>query len=346
MSALEIHHLGLNEVSRIHVRYQTDVMDCLGFKGTFHDFVNAQKSDPRNFCGSSKALLAGYKVVLNRIKSLIPIFFDTFPNSELEIVEKSAPNAPCAYYITGTQDGSRPGRFYVNVSNLSERPKYEMIALALHEGIPGHHHQGAIAIETPSIPNFMRFIEDRRYEFAPARRQLYTGYLEGWALYCEALGEEMGLYEEPLDLFGRLSMEMMRAVRLVVDTGIHELGWSVQQAIEYMQTNTGMAFKECEAECYRYEAWPGQACAYKVGEVAIWNMRKAAEKLLGSRFDLKAFHRVLLNTGPMPLDLLANEVSEWAHGCMPGNERTQRRYSGHDGSPVAWAQGQKWHPHR
>ena len=153
--------------------------------------------------------------------------------------------------------------------------------------------------------------EDRRYEFCPARRQLYAAYLEGWALYCEALGEEMGMYADPLSLFGRLSMEMMRAVRLVVDTGIHSKGWNVQQAIEFMMEKTGMHRHECEAECYRYEAWPGQACAYKVGEIAIWQMRRAAEKALGDKFDLKSFHTVLLRSGPLPLDTLAKQVDEW-----------------------------------
>jgi uncharacterized protein (DUF885 family) len=186
-----------------------------------------------------------------------------------------------------------------------------MVALALHEGIPGHHLQGSLALEDDNLPPFLRFIEDRRYEFCPARRQLYAAYLEGWALYCEALGEEMGLYADPLCLFGRLSMEMMRAVRLVVDTGIHSKGWSVEQAIVYMMDKTGMHRHECEAECYRYEAWPGQACAYKVGEIAIWRMRRAAETTLADKFDLKAFHNVLLCSGPLPLDTLAMQVDEW-----------------------------------
>ena len=150
--------------------------------------------------------------------------------------------------------------------------------------------------------------EDRRYEFCPARRQLYAAYLEGWALYCEALGEEMGMYADPLSLFGRLSMEMMRAVRLVVDTGIHSKGWNVQEAISYMMEKTGMHRHECEAECYRYEAWPGQACAYKVGEIAIWQMRRAAEKALGDKFDLRAFHDALLSHGAPPVALIQERV--------------------------------------
>jgi len=150
-------------------------------------------------------------------------------------------SGPVAFYYAGTADGKRPGRFYVNTTRLNDRPKYEMMALALHEGFPGHHLQAMLAIESDTIPDFLRFIEDRRYEYGGARRPLYTGYLEGWALYCERLGEEMGMYKTPQDLFGRLSMEMMRAVRMVVDTGIHQYGWSVEKAAGYMEEKTGMA---------------------------------------------------------------------------------------------------------
>merc|ERR1711879_86142 len=186
-----------------------------------------------------------------------------------------------------------------------------MKALALHEGVPGHHLQGALALENEDLPDFLRYIEDRRYEFGSARRPLYTGYLEGWALYCEHLGEEMGMYTTPYDLFGRLSMEMMRAVRLVVDTGIHAFGWSVAKAAEYMEEKTGMAAAECSDECYRYACWPGQACAYKVGQLALEEMRSTAETKLGDKFDVRAFHEQLLGAGPLPLDILAQRVDSW-----------------------------------
>ena len=238
--------------------------------------------------GTVEELLQGYRELCVEISQVLPRFFAEFPSSSLEIVSKDAASAPAAYYLAGTPDGTRPGRFYVNVSNLPQRPKYEMVALALHEGIPGHHHQCALALENGAVPDFLRFLEDRRYEFCPARRNTYSAYLEGWALYCEALGEEMGMYKDPMQVFGRLSMEMMRAVRLVVDTGIHHYGWGVEKAIVYMMEATGMHRHECEAECFRYEAWPGQACAYKVGEVAIWRMRRSAEAALGTAFDVKA----------------------------------------------------------
>jgi uncharacterized protein (DUF885 family) len=198
-------------------------------------------------------LLEGYRLKCQAIKNVLPKYFNVFPSSPLEIVRKDAPTAPAAYYLAGTPDGSRPGRFYVNVSNINARPKYEMTSLALHEAIPGHHHQCALALENVAIPDFLRFLEDRRYEFCPARRQLYAAYLEGWALYCEALGEEMGLYTTPLELFGKLSME-----------------------------------------------------------IAIWKMRHAAEEKLGSEgFNLKDFHDVVLNSGPLPLDALERMVEEW-----------------------------------
>jgi len=311
MSAAEIHEVGLQEVARIEQRYQADVMAPLGFAGTFEEFVAQCKGDKTLHYDTEAQLLDGYQKLSDRIAEVLPGYFAEFPASKLEIVSKQSETAPCAFYLSGTPDGSRPGRFYVNVSHLDKKPKYEMTALALHEGIPGHHHQGSIAIENPNIPNFMRYIEDRRYEFAPARRQMYTAYLEGWALYCEALGEEMGFYTDPLDLFGRLSCEMMRAVRLVVDTGIHDQGWSVERAIEYMMTKTGMARAGVEAECYRYEAWPGQACAYKIGEVAIWRIRNIAETKLGQRFDLKQFHSIVLGSGPMPLETLEAAVDDW-----------------------------------
>ena len=182
------------------------------------------------------------------------------------------------------------------------------------QGNPGHHLQVSLALEDEQTPSCLRYIEDRRYEFCPARRQLYAAYMEGWALYCESLGEEMeGLYASPFDLFGRLSMEMMRAVRLVVDSGIHAKGWSLEDSISYMVSKTGMFRKEVEAEVYRYEAWPGQACAYKVGEVAIRRARANAEAKIGAeRFDLKDFHEAVLKTGPVPLRVLEAAIDEWA----------------------------------
>lgn len=313
LTATEIHAIGLQEVSRIARRYQEDVLDALGFRGSFAAFA-LQCQDPASgqYYKRSGDMMEGYRILNDKIASLLPSFFERLPTSPLQMEELQAPSAPAAFYMQGTVDLTRPGKFYVNVSNLEKRPIYNMTALALHEGMPGHHLQGSLAIENPDLPPFLRFIEDRRYEYCPARRNIYTAYLEGWALYCEALGEEMpGIYATPMSLFGRLSMEMMRAVRLVVDTGIHSEGWSVERAVDYMMEQTGMQRHECEAECNRYEAWPGQACAYKIGEVAIWRMRRKAEARLGDGFNLRRFHTCLLEHGPLPLDALDALVDAW-----------------------------------
>jgi uncharacterized protein (DUF885 family) len=347
MSPEEVHTVGLSEVQRIRDRYKHDILvplhyltkekadTCseMDFAATFAQFVQECRTNPTFYYNTEEELLEGYRTMCDTIRTILPNYFNTFPSSPLEIVAKNAETAPAAYYLAGTPDGSRPGRFYVNVSNISQRPKYEMTSLALHEGIPGHHHQCALALENEQVPNFLRFLEDRRYEFCPARRQLYAAYLEGWALYCESLGEEMGMYQTPMELFGKLSMEMMRAVRLVVDTGIHKKGWSVETAIKYMMEQTGMHRHEVEAECYRYEAWPGQACGYKIGEIAIWRMRKYAEKQLGDElFVLKDFHDVLLNSGPMPLNVLEAMVHKWVEDIQLAKTMKRTREAGHEES--------------
>jgi len=308
----EIHDLGLQEVARIEGRFQKEVLDVIGFTGTFKEFASSLKGDPSNFYTSEDDLIDGYRTLVEQIRELLPKLFGRLPQMPLEVVKKKS--GPAAYYFAGTPDGKRPGRFYVNVTLLETRAKYEMPALALHEGIPGHHLQGAIALENQELPGFLRYIEDRRYEFCPARRPLYAAYLEGWALYCEALGEEMGIYTTPKQLFGRLSTEMMRAVRLVVDTGIHHFGWSIERAIEYMEEKTGMATSECESECHRYAAWPGQACAYKVGQLAIEEVRRRVEAALGESFDVKAFHELVLGAGPVPLHILSQRADTWLTG--------------------------------
>jgi len=309
MTAQEIHDLGLQEVARIEARFKEEVLAKVGFAGSTAEYASSLKADKSYFWDSEEELLEGYRALVAKIQAELPKYFSRQPKMPLEVVPKR--EGPAAYYFCGTP-GDRPGRFYANVSRLDTRAKYEMPALALHEGVPGHHLQNALALENEELPSFLRYIEDRRYEYGPARRPLYTAYLEGWALYCERLGEEMGMYTTPQELFGRLSMEMMRAVRLVVDTGIHAFDWSIEKATEYMLEKTGMAAAECEKECHRYAAWPGQACAYKVGEIAIQDMRQKAEAALGVDFNLAAFHEVLLSSGPMPLDKLRDRVAAWA----------------------------------
>eukprot|EP00450_Noctiluca_scintillans_P016753 CAMPEP_0194512808 /NCGR_PEP_ID=MMETSP0253-20130528/44936_1 /TAXON_ID=2966 /ORGANISM="Noctiluca scintillans" /LENGTH=595 /DNA_ID=CAMNT_0039356309 /DNA_START=64 /DNA_END=1851 /DNA_ORIENTATION=- len=305
----QIHDMGLREVTRIEERVQREVLDVLGFKGSFAEFATGLKENPEFFFDTEDELLQGYREIIERIQEKLPQYFNQQPRMPLVVARRTA--GPMAFYMQGTQDGKRPGTFSVNVTNLSERPKYGMTVLALHEGVPGHHLQGALAIENESLPDFLRYTEDRRYEYCPARRPLYAGYLEGWALYCEALGEEMAMYTTPHELFGRLSAEIWRAVRLVADTGIHAYGWSVDRAAAYMEEKTGMARDECHKECRRYAAWPGQACGYKVGEMALLEIRQSAESALGAKFDIKAFHDVVLGSGPLPMNILDGLVREW-----------------------------------
>lgn len=316
MTANEIHDIGLQEVERIEKRYIHDILLPLGYKeNEFDKFIEFVKHDKQFYVKTSEELLSHYKNMCTKISEIMPNYFNEIPKSPLEIVQKSV--GPAAYYLAGTADGTRPGRFYVNCSEIDKRPLYESIALSLHEANPGHHHQCAITLENKNLPNFMRFFEDRRYEVGPSKRSMATAYVEGWGLYSEYLGEEMGLYTTPYELFGRLSMEMMRAVRLVVDTGIHSKGWSLERAIHYMMEKTGMHRHEVETEIYRYATWPGQATAYKIGELAIRNYRKKAETELKSKFNLKDFHTAILRYGPIPLTMMENLVQHYINAIGP-----------------------------
>lgn len=316
MSPDAIHLDGLTEVARIEKRYVDDVLTPLGYKpDEFEKFVEFVRTDKQFYVSSSAELLSKYKEMCAKISKILPDYFNEIPTSPLDIVEKSV--GPAAYYLAGTADGSRPGKFSVNCSDIDQRPLYEMVALSLHEANPGHHHQCSVVLESSSLPDFMRLFEDRRYEVGGARRSMQTAYIEGWGLYCEYLGEEMGLYTTPYDLFGRLSMEMMRAVRLVVDTGIHHKGWSLDRAIDYMMQKTGMHRHEVETEIYRYATWPGQATAYKIGEMAIKKYRHMAECELGSKFNIKDFHTAVLKFGPVPLTTLQNLVQHYINAVGP-----------------------------
>lgn len=329
LTADEIHTIGLAEVKRIEDRFKNEVLIPLGFDpDDFKAFSEHIKGSTELYVKSSEELLNVYKdIVANKIQPIIPKYFNEIPQSTLEILGLSG--GPAAFYITGTNDGKRPGRFYVNISRVEEKPVFETIALTLHEAIPGHHHQGtkcefncfvliieqftvgSINSENNNLPKFLRYIEDRRYDICPCRRSMCTAYLEGWGLYSEYLGEEMGLYVTPYYLFGRLTLEMMRAVRLVVDTGIHSKGWSTDEAIAYMLSKTAMHYNEVAAEIYRYASMPGQACAYKIGEIQFRNLRKKAEEQLGDKFDVRNFHSACLNNGPMSMLLLEKCIDDF-----------------------------------
>jgi len=296
-----IHALGLKEVARIR-----DEMDAVrrqvGFQGDLHAFFKHLQTDPQFFFAKSEDVLVTYREQQKRINALLPKLFDVFPKADYEVREVEAFRAKSAAggsYQNPSADGSRPGVFYVNTFNLKAQPKWGTETLSLHEASPGHHFQGTIAQEVQSLPKFRRF------------GTFYVAYSEGWALYAESLGKELGVFTDPYQWFGRLNDEQLRAMRLVVDTGLHSKGWTRQQAIDYMTDNSALADTDIESEVERYIVIPGQALGYKVGQLTITRLRAEAERELGARFDLKEFHRVLLTDGALPMSVLETKVREW-----------------------------------
>ncbi len=300
LSVEAIHQTGLAEVRRI--RSQMDsIIDVTGFEGDFAEFAEFLRSDPRFFHASAEALLAAYRDIAKRVDPQLPKLFGTLPRMPYGIIpipsyaEKSQTTA---YYQSGSSEAGRPGYFYANTYDLSSRPTWEMEALTIHEAVPGHHLQIALAHELEGVPKFRRFGG-------------YTAFVEGWALYSESLGEEMGFYQDPYSKFGQLTYEIWRAIRLVVDTGMHALGWSRQDAIDFFKANTPKAEHDIVVEVDRYIVWPGQALAYKIGELKIKELRALGETQLGDRFDIRAFHDEVLGQGAVPLDLLQERMEEW-----------------------------------
>ncbi len=299
LTAEAVHQTGLAEVGRIRAEME-GVLQQVGFVGSFGQFVEFLRSDPQFYAKTPEELLSKTALILKRMDGELPRLFKTLPRLPYGIravPDFAAPGNTTAYYQPGAGDGSRAGYYYVNTYDLPSRPLYEMEALSLHEAVPGHHLQIALQQEL-DLPNFRRF-------------NGFTAFVEGWALYSERLGLETGFYTDPYSNFGRLSYEMWRALRLVVDTGLHALGWSRQQAIEYMLANSSSTVLNITNEVDRYIAWPGQALAYKIGELKIRSLRQRAEETLGSRFDLRTFHDVLLRGGALPLDVLETAVMEY-----------------------------------
>jgi uncharacterized protein (DUF885 family) len=295
----EVHQLGLREVTRIGA-----AMDSLARREGYADrkaFVAHLRSDPRYYPKSPAELLAAASVLTKRIDGEMPKYFGRLPRlpyTVKPIPDAVAPGTTTAYYGSGSLEGARPGIYWVNTSKLDQRPLYELPALTMHESVPGHHQQIAIAQEL-DLPPF------RRYGVS------FAAFTEGWGLYAERLGIEMGLYDTPEKEMGRLSYEMWRACRLVVDPGIHAKGWTREQAIAYMLEQTALSRGNIEAEVNRYITWPGQATAYKVGELRIREVRARAERRLGARFDLRGFHDAVLESGPVPLDVMEAQVERW-----------------------------------
>jgi uncharacterized protein (DUF885 family) len=304
----EIHEIGLREVARIG-----DEMEALkkkaGFEGCLAEFGKFLREDPRFFYTSPEDLLAGYRDICKRADAELPRLFGKLPRMPYgvkAVPEYAALSKPTAYYEGGSIEAGRPGYFVANTSKLDARPKWEMEALALHEAVPGHHLQIALA-------------QERGEKHELLRERFYTAYTEGWGLYAESLGTEMGLYKDPYSDFGRLTYEMWRAVRLVVDTGLHALGWTREQAIDYFRTHTAKTDHDIAVEVDRYLVWPGQALAYKIGQLKILELRRRAEKELGRNFDIRKFHDMILAEGALPLDVLEERVDEWIAGQKAEN---------------------------
>ncbi len=312
MTPEAIHALGLSEVKRIRAAME-NVKAETGFKGSMEDFFRFLRTDPRFYYTDAPSLLRGYRDICKRIDAGLPRLFGTLPRlpyGVAEIPAHAAPSATTAYYQPGSPDAGRAGLFYANTYRLETRPTWEMEALSAHESVPGHHLQIALAQELEGLPKF-------RTESG------FTAFVEGWGLYSESLGQDLGLYQDPYSRFGQLTYEMWRAVRLVVDTGIHAFGWSRQQSIDYFMQNAGKQEHDVTVEVDRYITWPGQALAYKIGQLKIRELRTRAESALGERFDIRAFHDVVLGSGAVPLAVLERNIDAWISTQHTGNTQQE-----------------------
>jgi uncharacterized protein (DUF885 family) len=300
LTANQVHDIGLKEVSRIRKEME-GVIQRSGFKGTFAEFLAFLRTDPRFYYTRAEDLVAGYSYIAKRADGKLPELFAELPRNPYGvriIPDYEAPAQTTAYYQPGSADGSRAGLYMINTYKLETRPKYEMEALTLHESVPGHHLQIARAQELKGLPDFRR-------------NGGYTAYVEGWGLYAESLGGDMGFYADPYSKFGQLTYEMWRACRLVVDTGMHAFGWDRERSIDFMRQNTAKTENDIVVEIDRYIVWPGQALAYKLGELRIKELRARAKQELGASFDVRKFHNAVLDDGPLPLDVLDKRITEW-----------------------------------
>ncbi|GAB3344700.1 DUF885 domain-containing protein [Marilutibacter aestuarii] len=300
LTPAQIHDIGLSEVKRIHGEIR-DVMKEVGFEGSLQDFFRFMQDDPRFSFETEDALLAYYRGLEDKIDAHVPKLFSLTPKAPFEIrpVEPfRAQSAAGGSYMSPSEDGTRPGIFYVNTYDLPTRKTWDAEDLYLHEAIPGHHFQLALQQELTNLPKFRRFGGE-------------TAFTEGWGLYAESLGKDLGVYTDPYNYFGYLQNELWRAIRLVVDTGLHSKDWTREQVIKYMLDNSAESETQATAEAERYMAIPGQALAYKIGELKIKELRARAEKALGDRFDIREFHAEVLKDGSVPLEVLEGKIDRW-----------------------------------
>ncbi|MDC9500556.1 MULTISPECIES: DUF885 family protein [unclassified Pseudoalteromonas] len=300
LSADEIHEIGLSEVSRI-LSQMKKVKHEVGFNGTLDEFFQHLRDSDQFYYDTPEGLIAAYEDIKQKIDARVPLLFDVAPKAPyvVKAVEPyRAQSAAGASYAAPAPDGSRPGIFYINTYNLKAQPKFLLETLSIHEAAPGHHFQIALQQEIDGLPDFRKFGG-------------YTVFAEGWALYAESLGKELGLFTDPYMWYGRLADEQLRAMRLVLDTGFHAKGWTRQQGIDYMLANSSMAKSDVIAEVERYIAWPGQALSYKLGQFKIQQLRDYSKKELGDKFDIKAFHTQILIDGALPMPILEEKIKRW-----------------------------------
>jgi uncharacterized protein (DUF885 family) len=301
LTAEQIHEIGKKEVNRIYQEMMS-IAATVGFEGKYDEFLEHLKTSPEFYFTDPQMLMMSYRDIAKRADKELPKFFKVLPRLPYgvdEIPAHQAPSYPTAYYMPADMHMTRAGIFYANTYQLDIRPKFEMEALTLHEAVPGHHLQISLSLELDGLPKF------RRLSMAD-----YTGYIEGWGLYSEKLGAEMGFYKDPYSRFGQLSFEMWRACRLVIDTGLHAFNWDRKKSIDYLQTYTGKSEAAAAVEVDRYMSIPGQATAYKIGELKILELRRKCEEKKGQEFDIREFHDVILKNGALPLDILEKYVDD------------------------------------